>query len=1232
MSNANVNLGILIGAKDQNATGTIDRVTGSVNRLDKAAGSTRGLSALANLLKVGVAAAATAAVGAIVGLGAGIVKTTMEAAGMEQGIANIAAVMGATKEEAGQLKNLVMNLGIDPKLKVSASEAAGAVEMLARNGVQLDDILNGVARSTILLSNATGADYSTAADIATDAMAIFKIRADEVQRAVNGIVGVTNSSKFSIDDYALALGSGAKGASAAGVSFEQFNQTITAISSNFTSGRTAGTALTQMLIGLSPKSKAAATAMKELGIITAEGQNRFFDLNGEVRSNAEISDILRQTLGRLAPEQRLTAVNTIFGVEAMAAINGMISTTTEQWNKYGAALSNTDAEGSAAIRMNTLSGALSILRGLVETLRIQIGEKFIPVFRSLTERASQLATDKGPMLVEWAGQLAAKIEWLLASPMLPALITKMRAWFEMVMNTAGAIWLITKNVGNFISGIISSLSSITEMVGQFVTWKDVLIGLGAVLTMAILPGIVALVTAFAPVAGIFAAVVAASAALRVAWNSDFLGIRTITENVVKWLSEKFLPIFDMFRSYGGLALKELVAWAQGNDTQLKWVSYLWTNLKAAVSVTLLRIRDLLSAAVTYVVQQIPAWRAALAGWAVAAWKWVVDVTPTVLDALGKMLSAIKGWAVTAAGAIGTASAGISESLAGWAVAAWQWIADATPVALTKLGEWFVTIGGWLARKLPEFVATFLSWSAAAWQWVGDTIPSMIDAFGDWLSSILTWNDTEGQPGIGGMVKGWATTLWRWITDDVIPVIGPELLKLGEAILTALAKLTVSVAVAAAKIGVALLTAIAEALLDLVGIDVNLDQIRRTLFDTLDGWKSQIFEQGAAVIERIGAGMRQALQDPVTAISNIIGAISATFTSWLGNSTSGALADFLKAGGDLAKRLGSGITQFLSDPKTALGNMLSGVKSTFESWRDGTAGMLAKMLEGGKSIVTKLGEGLKTLGADANGHPAKNLGDLLINLDASVTRWLNTDGVGARLVRAAGETITRTLGAGIAAILSGDVNGPIQKLLSMLDGITQHLYQWMGTETSGGLQSFLEGGKTMIRSLGNGIQQITGEWQQNNPIAGPLGWLANSISNWVNESWTTFIVPNASAFGNAIVRAIGDAIIAGSQTLKDALQYLVNLLPQWAKDILGIGTTSASASALNSLAQLPSIAGLSLNSAAATLDGGGGFAPFAGSTTNNSSSVAYQFMVQSPGRQDRDLLEEIRQLNMLYAGA
>jgi TP901 family phage tail tape measure protein len=225
-----------------------------------------------------VAGAAIAGLGAVIGTG------ISKAAGFEQSFADLAASMDATTQEIQPLKKLIMDLGLDPKLKVSTDEAASAVTNLVKNGLTMQQVLDGAARSTVLLANATGADFGMAADIATDVMQQFNISAAQMDSAVNGILGVTQASKFGIQGYKDAISMAGGVASSVSVSFEDFNAVIAGTAFNFSGGSDAGTSFKTFLQRLVPSTQEATDEMKKLGIITADGTNRFFDANGQMRS------------------------------------------------------------------------------------------------------------------------------------------------------------------------------------------------------------------------------------------------------------------------------------------------------------------------------------------------------------------------------------------------------------------------------------------------------------------------------------------------------------------------------------------------------------------------------------------------------------------------------------------------------------------------------------------------------------------------------------------------------------------------------------------------------------------------------------------------------------------------------------------------------------------------------------------------------------------------------------
>lgn len=502
-----------ISADTKDFTSALKKADSDLNTFQK--GMNSASAAMGTALKIGAAAAAAG----IATLGAGMLTTTRAAANMEQAIANIAAVMGLSSEQTAKLKTLITDLGLDPKLKVSATEAAAAIEMLGRNGLTMDQILQGAARSTILLANSTGADFATAADIATDVMAQFNIAAGDMDKAVNGIMGVTKSSKFSIDDYRLAIAQAGGVASSVGVSFGDFNATIAAISPLFASGSDAGTSFKVFLQRLVPSSKTAEDAMRDLGLITADGANQFFTASGQMKGMDEIAGILKRALGGLSEQQKNQAASTIFGTDAMRAAFGLMNAGQETILEYKKNIGDTSAEDAAAIRMNTLAGQWEIFTGVVETLTIGIGDKFLPLARRLVEWTTDMASKYGPPLVDWIGNLTSKIEFAIDN------------WSEF---SAGFAQYQPILVGVLATGK-QMIEWIGSAIGKWVSWKDVLIAAAAILGGVVLSSIVSFVAAISPLLALLASVTAAVALLRKSWENDWGGIRTFTQQMLNSL-------------------------------------------------------------------------------------------------------------------------------------------------------------------------------------------------------------------------------------------------------------------------------------------------------------------------------------------------------------------------------------------------------------------------------------------------------------------------------------------------------------------------------------------------------------------------------------------------------------------------------------------------------------------------------------------------------------------------
>lgn len=391
-------LSIVVSAKDL-ASGTLKRMASDIRSFgDTSSNSFLRAKEASESFAIGVgivAAAATAAVGKSVKTFASFEKT-MDAAG---------SVMNETSEEFDQLTDLAIELG--EKTSFSASQSAGAIEMLAKNGLDASQILGGALASSMNLAAAGATDLSVAADVSTDVMAIWKMEAEDMEQAVNGIAGVMTNSKFDINDFSLALAQGGGVAGSVGVEFEDFTASVAAMSPYFKSGSDAGTSFKVMLQRLVPTSKSAYSAMEDLGLITEDGANQFFDAEGNMKSMAEVAGLLNEATKDLSDEQKNLYLSTIFGTDAMRGAAAIAEHTNESFTKLKNKIADTSAEDIARAKLENLAGGYEETSGAIETASITIGALFAPAVEGAMQAVGNLAREITQSLkgVESLGQL-----------------------------------------------------------------------------------------------------------------------------------------------------------------------------------------------------------------------------------------------------------------------------------------------------------------------------------------------------------------------------------------------------------------------------------------------------------------------------------------------------------------------------------------------------------------------------------------------------------------------------------------------------------------------------------------------------------------------------------------------------------------------------------------------------------------------------------------------------------
>lgn len=338
----------------------------------------------AAIASVGISPAA-AAIG--VGLGAAIVGglgvAVASAAKFEKGLSEVRAVAGATEDQMEAVRAKALQLGADTAF--SATQAAGAMEELVKAGLSIEQVLSGAADAAVSLAAAGGVSLETAATIAANALNSFSLGGDQITKVADIVAGAANASAIGVNDFALSLSQAGAVANLAGLSFGDTATAIALMGNAGIRGSDAGTSLKVMLQNLIPVTTREKNLFAELGIVTEEAGNKFFDAQGHVKSLAEISQVLQEATRGQTDQQKLYNLSILFGSDALRAAGILTKAGAAGVRELNAEMRETTAAEAAAIRMDNLAGSFEQFRGSLETVLITVGTPLQSGLRSVLD-------------------------------------------------------------------------------------------------------------------------------------------------------------------------------------------------------------------------------------------------------------------------------------------------------------------------------------------------------------------------------------------------------------------------------------------------------------------------------------------------------------------------------------------------------------------------------------------------------------------------------------------------------------------------------------------------------------------------------------------------------------------------------------------------------------------------------------------------------------------------------
>lgn len=323
------------------------------------------------------------------GLGYGVFDAVKNYSDFTAQLSQIKAVTGLDAEAMDAVKEKALELGADTQF--SSTEAAQGMTELLKAGVSVKDVLGDASQAALDLAAAGQLSLPEAAEIMSTAMNAFHM--DDATHAADVLVGAANASATGVQELKYSLSAVSAVAAGVGMSFDDTNTALAVFANNGLKGSDAGTSLKTMLMNLSPQTKQATEEMQRLGLLTDEGTSKFFDQEGHLRSLSDIAGLLQEHLSGLTDEEKMNALSTMFGSDAIRGGMIMLREGAKGVKDMNAAMKDITAHETAKVAMDNLRGSLLRLKSAWENLTIKLLDHGVgDGLRGFTEEIGKLTS------------------------------------------------------------------------------------------------------------------------------------------------------------------------------------------------------------------------------------------------------------------------------------------------------------------------------------------------------------------------------------------------------------------------------------------------------------------------------------------------------------------------------------------------------------------------------------------------------------------------------------------------------------------------------------------------------------------------------------------------------------------------------------------------------------------------------------------------------------------------
>lgn len=315
-------------------------------------------------------------------IGAAVTVAVAKFAEFDAAMSNVNAATGETAANMEALRDSAIDLGASTVY--SATEAANAIEELAKAGVSTSDILSGALAGSLDLAAAGQLGVARAAEITSTALNQYGLEGSAAAHVADVLAAGAGKAMGSVDDLANGLKFVGPVAASMGVSLEETTGVLALFAQQGIVGEQAGTSLRGVLSSLTSPSAQARGEIERLGLTLYDAQGNFLGLENAAGQ-------LSNAYGNMNGASRDASLGIIFGRETVTAATALYKAGARGVDEWTTAVDDSGyAAEQARMRLDNLQGDLESLQGALDSALIQTGSAANETLRDMVQSVSGL--------------------------------------------------------------------------------------------------------------------------------------------------------------------------------------------------------------------------------------------------------------------------------------------------------------------------------------------------------------------------------------------------------------------------------------------------------------------------------------------------------------------------------------------------------------------------------------------------------------------------------------------------------------------------------------------------------------------------------------------------------------------------------------------------------------------------------------------------------------------------